>query len=79
MVPPKNRKDKREHDKEVHKQRNEVERLFCRLKGYRHVFTRHCKLDVTYTGFNTLALIHENPRVYCKQPLVSRAVNSLPI
>ena len=29
----------------IYKRRNEVERLFRRLKGYRRVFTRYDKLD----------------------------------
>ena len=57
--PQKNRKDKREYDKEVYKQRNEIERLFRRLKRYRRVFTRYDTLDAMYTEFITLALIHE--------------------
>ena len=65
VVPPKkkNRKHKWEYDKEVYKRRNEIERLFRRLKGYRRVFTRYDKLDVMYTGFITLALIHEALRI----------------
>ena len=45
---PKSRVAPWEYDREEYKQRNEEERLFCRLKGYRRVFTRYDKLD----GFN---------------------------
>ena len=40
--------------------RNEVERLFRRLKGYRRVFTRY--VDVMFLAFITLALIHDTLR-----------------
>ena len=39
--------------------RNEVERLFGRLKRYRRVGTRYDKLDVMFAGFIYLALIYE--------------------
>jgi transposase len=41
----------------MYRKRNEVERLFCRLKGFRRVFSRFDKLDVMFTGFIHLALI----------------------
>ena len=44
------------------RRRNEVERLFRRLKGYRRVFTRYDKLDVMFLAFITLALIHDTLR-----------------
>ena len=38
VVPPKaNRKVKWDYDRETYKFRNEVERLFWRIKGYRHI------------------------------------------
>ena len=41
MVPPiKTRTDPWEYDREMYKRRNEVERLFRRLKGYRRISTR---------------------------------------
>ena len=59
VVPPKkNRLETWEYDKELYKRRNEVERLFRRLKGFRRVFTRYEKLDVMYLAFLTLALIY---------------------
>ena len=58
VVPPKkNRLEPWEYDKELYKRRNEVERLFRRLKGFRRIFTRYEKLDVMYLAFLTFALI----------------------
>lgn len=58
VVPPKaNRKIKWDHDRTIYKRRNEVERLFRRLKGYRRIFSRFEKLDVMYRAFLNVALI----------------------
>ncbi len=58
IVPPKSsRTEPWEHDKELYKKRNEVERLLRRLKGFRRIFTRFDKLDVMFMGFIVLALI----------------------
>lgn len=58
VVPPKsNRVDPWEYDEELYKKRNEVERLFRRLKGFRRVFTRFDKLDAVFMGFILFALI----------------------
>ncbi len=46
VVPPPNRVDPWEYDREMYKRRNEVERLFRRLKGFRRIFSRFDKLDV---------------------------------
>ena len=46
-----------EYDRELYKRRNEVERLFRRLKGFRRIFSRFEKLDVIYLGFVTFVLI----------------------
>ena len=60
VVPPKaNRKDPWDLDTETYKRRNEVERLFRRIKGWRRVCTRYDKLDVMYGAFLTLALIFD--------------------
>ena len=48
-----------EYDKEVYKRRNEVERLFRRLKGFRRIFSRFDKLDALFLGFIQLALIFD--------------------
>ena len=58
VVPPKSsRKEPWAHDKDLYKKRNEIERLFRRLKGFRRVFTRFDKLDRMFMGFVVLALI----------------------
>ena len=41
------------------RKRNEVERLFRRLKGFRCIFSRFDKLDVMFTGFIHFGLIVE--------------------
>jgi len=58
IVPPKsNRKVPWEYDKELYKRRNEIERLFRLLQGFRRVFCRYDKLDIMYAGFIQLALV----------------------
>ena len=58
VVPPKsNRVTKRDYDKALYKKRNEVERLFRRLKGFRRIFSRFDKLDVVFLCFINFALI----------------------
>ena len=58
VVPPKrNRVRPWEYDKEMYKRRNEVERLFRRLKGFRCVFTRYEKLCRMFAAFVFLACI----------------------
>ncbi len=42
------RLDPWEYDREMYKRRNEVERLFRRLKGFRRIFSRFDKLDVMF-------------------------------
>jgi transposase len=59
VVPPKsNRKNPWNYDKELYKRRNEIERLFRLLDGFRRVFVRFEKLDVMYVGFIKLALVY---------------------
>ena len=48
------------YDKELYKRRNEVERLFRRLKSYRRIPTRYDKLDALFLGFILFALIVES-------------------
>ena len=58
VVPPKkSRLSPWEYDREMYKRRNEVERLFRRLKGFRRIFSRFEKLDVVFLGFITFVLI----------------------
>ena len=45
------------YDREMYQRRNEVERLFRRLKGFRRIFSRFKKLDVLFLGFISFALI----------------------
>lgn len=64
VVPPKtNRRDPWEYDRELYKQRNVIERLFRRLKGFRRIFSRFEKLDVVFLAFLYFALIVEALRV----------------
>src|ERR1035441_3858403 len=48
-----------QYDKALYRKRNEVERLFRRLKGFRRIFSRFDKLDVLFLGFLNFALIVE--------------------
>jgi len=58
VVPPKsNRKFPWEYDKILYKQRNQVERLFRRIKRFRRIFTRYDKLDIMFLSFVFFALI----------------------
>ncbi len=63
VVPPKsNRLEPWTYDREMYKRRNEVERLFRRLKGFRRVFSRFDKLDIVFLGFVHFALIVDGLR-----------------
>ena len=58
VVPLKsNRIEPWEYDKVMYRRRNEIERLFRRLKGFRRIFSRFEKLDVMFIGFIHVALI----------------------
>lgn len=58
VVPPRsNRLNPWAYDHELYKQRNQVERLFRRLKRFRRVFSRFDKLDSMFVGFVLFALI----------------------
>ena len=58
VVPPKsNRTNPWSYDKQLYKQRNQVERLFRRIKRFRRIFTRYDKLDVIFLAFVYFALI----------------------
>ena len=60
VIPPKsNRTRPWDYNREIYKRRNEIERLFRRLKAYRRIFSRFDKLDVLFLGFITFALIHD--------------------
>jgi transposase len=58
IVPPKrNRKNPWDYDKELYKTRNEIERDFRLIQGFRRVATRYDKLDTMYSGFVQLAYV----------------------
>ena len=64
VVPPKcNRLQPWEYDRALYKKRNEIERLFRRLKGFRRIFSRFEKLDVVFLAFLCFALIVEALRI----------------
>ena len=43
----------------MYRKRNQIERLFRRLKGFRRIFSRFDKLDVVFLAFLNFALIVE--------------------
>ena len=64
VVPPKsNRIDPWEYNRAMYRRRNEVERLFRRMKGFRRIFSRFEKLDVVFVAFIHFALIIESLRL----------------
>ena len=63
VPPPKTRLDPWEYDREMYKRRNEVERLFRRLKGFRRIFSRFDKLDALFIGFISFSLIVDGLRL----------------
>lgn len=64
VVPPKsNRLHPWDYDRAIYKKRNEIERLFRRLKGFRRIFSRFEKLDILFLAFLSFALIVEALRL----------------
>ena len=60
VIPPRrNRLQPWQYDKAMYRKRNEIERLFRRLKGFRRIFSRFDKLDVVFLAFLHFALIVE--------------------
>jgi transposase len=60
VVPPKrNRINPWEYNQDIYKRRNEIERLFRRLKGFRRIATRFDKLDALFAGFIVFCLVVE--------------------
>ena len=58
VVPPKsNRLNPWQYNKQIYKRRNEIERLFRRLKGFRRIFSRFEKLDIMFKAFINFVLI----------------------
>ena len=64
VVPPlRTRISPWEYDREMYKRRNEVERLFRRLKGFRRIFSRFEKLDLMFLGFISFVLVADGLRM----------------
>jgi transposase len=56
VIPPKsNRKEQREYDKEIYKERNKVERFFNRIKQFRRIATRYEKTGSSYMALLFIA------------------------
>ena len=69
VVPPKaNRFDPWDYDHELYRRRNEVERFFRWLKGFRRIATRYDKLDVIFLAFIQVALIFDALQLLCTGP-----------
>ncbi len=69
VVPPNpNRLNPWEYDRFAYRRRNEVERLFRRLKGFRRVFSRYDKLDIMFAAFVLFALIVDALRISVNTP-----------
>jgi transposase len=77
VVPPlKTRIEPSEYDREMYQRRNEVERLFRRLKGYRRIFSRFEKLDLMFLGFISFVLVADGLRL-CLQALIKHRAKRL--
>ena len=64
VVPPKqNRVTAWQYKRAMYKRRNEIERLFRRLKGFRRIFSRFEKLDLMFIAFINFALIADGLRI----------------
>ncbi len=60
VVPPKtNRVAPWSYNRALYAKRNEIKRLFRKLKGYRRIFSRFEKLDAVFLGFISFAFIVE--------------------
>ena len=58
VIPTKsNRREPIPHDKVKYKWRNQIERLFNRLKNWRRVATRYDKTKESYLGFVAIAAV----------------------
>lgn len=58
VIPSKrNRKLRRAHDEHLYRERNAIERFFCKLKQFRRVATRYDKLLPNFMGLVKLAAI----------------------
>ena len=60
LVPPlSTRVEPWRYSKAWYRRRNEIERLFRRLKGFRRIFSRFDKLNVMFLAFLSFALVVE--------------------
>ena len=57
MPPKRNRAESWDYDRQAHKERNVVERVFNRMKHYREAATRYDRLDATFLANLQLTLI----------------------
>jgi transposase len=61
VVPPKsNRREPWEYDRELYKKRNQIERLFLRLKGFRRIFSR---FENSMLCFWLSSILHSSSRL----------------
>ena len=68
VIPPKrHRLNPWEYDRECYKKRNQIERLFRRLKSFRRIFSRFEKLDVMFAAFIQFAFIADS-LIYINTP-----------
>lgn len=52
VIPPRaNRREQREFDRHLYRDRNLIERFFCRMKHFRRIATRYDKLVNRYSAF----------------------------
>jgi transposase len=58
VIPPRShRNDPREYDRHLYKERNAIERMFCRLKQFRRIASCYDKLAISYLSFLYVASI----------------------
>lgn len=59
VIPPKsNRIVQRGYDEELYKERNQVERMFNKLKHFRRIATRYDKTALSFMAFLNIAAIY---------------------
>lgn len=69
VIPSKrNRKQSREYDRELYKQRNRIERCFNKLKHFRRFATRYCKTIAAFCSFTALACAWLRLKLYVDTP-----------